>query len=319
MNLIVNAFAFKENYGNSMQLNNRSDDAKLNTYMKNLVVSLVSSKKQNPEDEVMLVATDMPMSPYKEMLEKEGIKIKIVPFDEYVMPKDFPWALAFYKLCVIKHLSREKEYDKLLLIDTDTITMGSYSDLWQEADHGLLLYSINHTYTHKDRMVIKEAYNNIYPDGHEDVIHYGGEFICGPMDAIEKLSDECLSVLEKVKASGYNIPRASSDEVILSIAALHYRQKYQIVEAGAYIYRYWTENLFYLVATNTVSNPVCIWHFPVEKDTGFLLLFDYYKRKGEFPPKEKVAQMLGIVKAKRPFSLYTYKGRWMRKKANLKK
>lgn len=316
MNLIVNAFAFKENYGNSMQLNNRSDNAKLNTYMKNLVVSLVSSKKQNPDDEVMLVATDQPLSPYKELLEKEGIKIKIVPFDEYVMPKDFPWALAFYKLCVIKHLSEEKEYDKLLLIDTDTVTMGSYEDLWKEAEHGLMLYSINHTYSHKDRMVIKEAYKNICPEGKENVIHYGGEFICGPMEAIGKLSDECLAVLNKVRESNYNIPKASSDEVILSIAALEYRQKYQIIEAGAYIYRYWTENLFYLVSTNTVSNPVCIWHFPVEKDTGFLLLFDYYIKKHSFPKREKAAQMLGIVKAKRPFSLYTLKGRLMRKMSN---
>lgn len=108
MNLILNAFAFKEDYGSSMQLNNRSDDAKLRTYMKNMVVSLVSCKLKNPGDTVCLATTSEPASPYKEMLEKAGVVIRIIPFDKFLMPKDFPWSLAFYKLCVLDTLIKRR-------------------------------------------------------------------------------------------------------------------------------------------------------------------------------------------------------------------
>ena len=313
MNLIINAFAFKENYGSSMQLNNRSDMEKLSIYMKDLAVSLISAKKNNPDDTVMLIATDMPFSPYKEMLEKENIEIRIVPFDRYVMPKDFCWALAFYKLCVLKEVSSWKEYEHILLMDTDTVTMGSYAQMWQEASYGVMLYDIHHTFEHKDRGIIKTAYANLYPGVDETIIHYGGEYICGTPDDIEALTDCTDKVMEDVKKAGYNIPKDSSDEVILSIAAVEYRKNRLIIDAGAYIYRYWTENMFYLVSTNTVFNPVCIWHFPVEKDLGFLLLFDYYTKYGCFPDRKKTARMLGIAKAKRPFSLYTYRAKLKRK------
>lgn len=313
MNLILNAFAFKEDYGSSMQLNNRSDDAKLRTYMKNMVVSLVSCKLKNPCDTVCLATTSEPASPYKEMLEKAGVVIRIIPFDKFLMPKDFPWSLAFYKLCVLDTLIKEGGFENLLLMDTDTITMDSFEDLWQEAAHGLMLYPVNHTYSHKDRMIIKEAYNSLYPDGKDNMVHYGGEFICGNREALSQLMEYCSSIYEDVKKSEFNIPKNSGDEVILSMAAALYVKKAPVITAGAYIFRYWTENGFYLVATNTVSNPVCVWHMPAEKDTGVILLYNYYCKHGVFPEREKAASMLGIVSAKRPFGLYHIMARFNRK------
>lgn len=313
MNLILNAFAFKEDYGSSMQLNNRTDDAKLRTYMKNMVVSLVSAKQNNPDDQVMLASSSQPDSEYKDMLEKAGVIIRIIPFDNYLMPKDFPWALAFYKLCVLDYLIKEGGFDNLLLIDTDTITMDNFSDLWQEAREGLMLYPVNHTFSHKDRMIIKEAYKNLYPEGKDNMVHYGGEFICGSKDSLASLMEYCREIFEDIKKSDYNIPKTSGDEVILSMAAALYIKNKPLITAGAYIFRYWTDNGFYLVATNTVSNPVSIWHMPAEKDTGVILLFNYYKKHGTFPSREKAAAMLGIVKARRPFSLYYILARLNRK------
>lgn len=318
MNLIVNAFAFKDNYGGSMQMNNRSDIEKLSAYMKNLTVALISAKLNNPNDEVMLVCTSEPFSPYKEMLSDAGIIVKNIPFDSFIMPKEFPWALAFYKLCVMKHLSMENDYDRILLMDTDTVTVRSYEEMWKEANHGILLYDICHPYDHKDRAIIKEAYNNLYPEKTDNVIHYGGEYIAGTPEKLRLLMESCERVYEDIKKSDYNIPRNSSDEVILSIAAIELFKSGNIYSAGAYIYRYWTENMFYLVSTNTVYNPVCIWHFPVEKDTGIILLYNYYVKHKCFPDINKSAKILGLTKAKRPFSIYTYLGRLERKRSHLK-
>ena len=309
MNLIVNAFAFKENYGASMQLGNRSDMEKLSTYMKNLVVSLISAKKNNPDDEVMLIATDQPFSPYNEMLADAGVKVRIVPFDTFVMPKEFPWALAFYKLCVLKELSKTDEYEKILLIDTDTFTVKNYSELWSEASHGIVLYDISHSYDHPDRAVIKKARDNMYAGNEMNIVHYGGEFYCGRPVDIRELMNECSKVFEDVEKSNFDIPKESSDEVILSIAAAFYASSHRIIHGGAYIFRYWTENLFYLVSTNHTKNPVCVWHFPVEKDTGIVLLFNYYQKHKSFPDAGKAGKMLGMNKAKRPFSAYRISAR----------
>jgi len=88
--------------------------------------------------------------------------------------------------------------------------------------------------------------------------------------------------------------------------------KVDIIAANAYMYRFWTGD-FYLVSTRTVSNPVCIWHIPNEKETGFLRMFAYYQKRKAFPSVEKSASMFGIVKAKRPFTWDTFMGRLIRK------
>ena len=49
MNAIVNAFAFSKEHGNSFQLVEKTDDEKLNLYMKNIVVSLTSAKLKNAD------------------------------------------------------------------------------------------------------------------------------------------------------------------------------------------------------------------------------------------------------------------------------
>lgn len=308
MNLIINAFAFKENYGNSMQLANKGDDAKLSIYMKNIVVSLVSAKKQNPGDEVMLIANAEPNKEYADILKDNGIKITIVSYDEFQMPKEFPWALAFYKLCALKYVVEKTDYERVLLIDSDTISFHSYESLWKESDYGILLYNINHDFAHEHRGIQKQVYKDLYEDEDYNLVHYGGEFIAGTKDRLMKLVDECEEVYNRIKEKEFKVNEEIGDELILSVAAIHLKNKgIPIYEGGAYIFRYWT-NQFYLVCTNTIHNPVCIWHLPVEKDRGFLYIYNYYIKKHTFPCPERAAQILGIVEAKRPggfLSFYT--------------
>ena len=313
MNLIINAFAFEENYGNSMQLAKKGDNAKLNIYMKNIVVSLCSAKKQNPNDEVMLIANAEPAKEYSDILKENNIKTVIVAYDDFTMPKEFPWALAFYKLCALKYAASMTEYEKILLIDSDTITFHNYDSLWKEADYGLLLYNINHEFNHEHRGIQKSVYCELYKDEDYNLVHYGGEFIAGKRHVILKLIEECEEVYSKLKEINYKVNNEIGDELILSVAAIHLKNKgVPIYEGGAYIFRYWTSK-FYLVCTNTINNAVCIWHLPVEKDRGFLYIFNSFRKKGQFPCPEKAAKIFGICEAKRPGGLLSFYTRVLRK------
>ena len=317
MNLIFSAFAFKENCGNSHQLGNKKDAEKLNIYMQNIVVALTSAKLNNPEDEVMLVCNEEPDETIKCTLSKKDIKIKLLAFNDYNMPASFPWSLAFYKLCALKELAKDN-YDKLLLMDSDTITMQSFKDIWDEAEYGMMLYNINHTFSHEHRGVQRDSYRKLYPNENCNIIHYGGEFICGKKEDILAFVAETDEIYEKIKACDFDVDNQIGDEMILSAAAAHYKKKgFEIIEAGPYIYRYWTE-VNYLISTNTQHNPVCIWHIPSEKDRGFLYLYNYYMKHGAYPDKAKTAKIMGIWPAKRPKSIMSFYTRVLRKLSNMR-
>lgn len=298
-NLIATAFAFKEGYVTSMQTGKKAGGDTLNTYMKNIVVAMLSAKEQNPLDTVMVVTNEPVPKPYAEILQKNGIEMSVIAFEEYVMPKKFPWALAFYKVCVLEHLVRSSEYDRILLIDNDTFTTGSYKDLWEEADYGVMLYEVGHNFSHPDRKRIRLDYERLYPGQRGNIVHYGGEFIGGNVRDLRIYMEMVRKIYEDIRKMDFAVEELIGDETFWSIAA-EMCKSVSIISANPYMYRFWTGK-FYLVSTQTVSNPVCIWHIPNEKETGFVGLYEYRMQKGVFPFVEKSAKMFGIVKAKRPF------------------
>ena len=100
-NLITAAFAFKEGYMTSIQLNKTANDATKEMYLKNIFVSLSSAKLKNPEDDVVL-SVNCELSPeWKERFEKAGVGVRVVEFTEFVLPESFQWSLAFYKINVL--------------------------------------------------------------------------------------------------------------------------------------------------------------------------------------------------------------------------
>lgn len=304
-NLIINAFAFREGYQTSMQLKEGKEEDLLRIYMKNIFVSLKSAHLHNPEDDVMLIANAPIPEEYERLFLQHGIKISVIDFDSFVMPKEFVWALAYFKLCALKYAVEKLPYDNILLLDADTVTMHSFQDLWEEARYGVLLYPVGHAYHHRDRELIREDYRNLYPGENKNIIHYGGEFICGRKESLHELIHECEMVYYAVKQKDFRAAVNAGDEMLLSIGA---RNIPFVIEASAYIYRYWT-NDFYLVCTNTIYNPAVIWHLPDEKRQGNLWLYHFYQKKGTFPAPEKAAAMLGIVKARRPWNVYTLLGK----------
>ena len=322
MNVIATGFAFSfaydEKYGTSAQLSGGTDIGRLEIYMKNMIVSLISIKKQNPDDEVMLIVnTQIPevFEKYAGMLKENGVVIRTLEYDCFRFPEDFPWSLAAFKLCVLKYLS-ESEYERAMIIDCDTYTVHPYDELWKEADHGLMLYNLGHSYEHEERQIMRKTYARLYPEGSDHIVHYGGEFICGIRDDLKAYAECCQKVFLRMEECGFDVDRLrTNDETVMAFAAAEYKKTGAVVEGGAYIYRYWTEKKFYLVSTNAFYNPVCIWHLPSEKNRGFLIMYNEFIKKKAFPDIDRAAKIFGIVKAKRPYPLATAYAQWVRSRS----
>ena len=220
------------------------------------------------------------------------------------------------------------EYERICLIDTDTLCTRELKELWEECSDAMMLYPVNHSYEHNERKMIRDFYRELREKGSEQYAqcpeqlplpHYGGEFFCGPAKALREFTEIAKGIFFTFKEKGFPGNPNFNDEHVFSIAAALYRaQGKPVLEAAAYIWRYWTEKRFYLVATNTVYNPVCIWHVPGEKDKGMLLLYRYFLKHGEFPDIPGAAKLLGIAPAKRPYPLMSLYAQWVRRCAGKK-
>ena len=295
-NLIFNAFAFKEDYLNAPAIGSEKvSDRTIDIYIKNAYVSLFSAKAKNPQDDVALVTNcELPFK-YKDLFMREKIKIIKIEFNDFVMPKTFVWSLAFFKLCALKCIVNNNNYEKILLLDPDTITVYNYKELWMEADHGLLLYNINHSYANKYRKSIVQNYQHLYQND-KNLVHYGGEFIGGTNKVLKNFIEKCDKVYKVIKENNFNISNDAGDETIISIAAIFLNN---VIEAGAYIYRYWTYPSFFLISTNYKINPVAIWHLPAEKKEGMIRIYNHLQRRGVLPSIEKMARIFGFPRATR--------------------
>lgn len=267
--------------------------------MRCCTVSLLSFKKHNAEDD-MAIATNVDIAePYKSIFENNGIKIIRKDFTEFVFPKDFMWSLAFYKLCALKYVVEELDYDKYLMVDSDTYCISDLYDMWNEADGRVMLYNLQHSFSNYQSVNMREEYSKLY--GTEGVmpVNYGGEFIAGDKAALISLIADCEAVYRRMIEK--NVPTKHGDEFIVCSAVEQYG--HNVRAANAYIYRYWTRR-FYLVSTNFEFNRISIMHLPSEKETGFAYAYKYYRRHKELPPEKKLRKMMGLPGIKTPMNLY---------------
>ena len=137
MNLICNAFAFKEKtMGNGT--NFATEKTKLN-YIKNTAVSLISAKINNPSVEVALCTNTSIPEEFKKLFNTHDIKIISIEFDLFSFDTDMSWFLAFYKLNVLYKLIQRGEYDNIVLIDADTVVVNSFDSIWSECASNILI------------------------------------------------------------------------------------------------------------------------------------------------------------------------------------
>ena len=280
-NLICVPFAFKEDANSGVNV--KGD--KYNVYLKNACVALCSAKYYNPECEVALVtniSSHRIAKEYTDVLNKFGVSIIEIPFDSFVFPGNYLWSLAFYKLCVLKHLS-ERDYANICYMDTDVYVQSNMDCLWQECEQNIMLYDINHGLQVEDYNIICEEFET-YFGSKNYLTHFGGEFFAANSENAKSIVISLESVYNNMIKN--NILTTKGDEFILSIAADTMRES--VKNAGAYIYRFWTSPGFRLVSTSFEYNPIMILHLPNEKNKGIIKLYHSFIRKGKIPSNNTV-------------------------------
>lgn len=261
---------------------NISKSTAFETYCKNLCVSLVSLKRENPNCDVALVTNCTIPFEYENILKNNTIHIYNEPFNEFIYPDNFTWSLAFYKLCALNAMTKHDNYTYYCYVDADVIANLPLDSVWEECNQHIMLYDINHglNVSHYNRF-IDEVF--VFTGEKRYITHYGGEFFAGnKIDALEFV-ETCKTIYNKTIRE--NITFNTGDEFIVSIAAD--QLKHKVKNAGAYIFRFWT-GVFRLVSTCYKFNSVLILHLPSEKQQGIARIFDKYIVKGKYPSKKQI-------------------------------
>ena len=286
--IIFVPFAFHEKSVSG--LNTSTNSNKISVYFSNLCCSLVSSKHFNLDADVALVTNleeqKIPAE-FLSVLQKNGILIYQFPFDRFCFPENYPWALAFYKLCAISHLL-DLKYEKYICLDADTWVQDSVETIWQEIDQSLLLYDIHHGLQIANYIKFLDEFE-AFTNSKKYITHFGGEFIAGNKTNLRKFHETATDIYLEMLNSGFETSKG--DEFIISITAS--RMKELVKNAGAYVCRFWTSN-FRLVSTCYKANKVIVLHVPDEKEFGMKKLFSRFIKKNRFPKEASVWRMLHL-------------------------
>ena len=303
-NLIFIPFAFKTGVKTGANIHKKENGVDI--YCKNLCVSLVSAKRQNPNDDVALVTNlDIPKD-YEAILSKNNIMTIKIPFDEFVFDKDYKWGLAFYKLCALSHIVREYDYDNYAYMDADTYVQRSFENIWKECEYSILMYDINYGLHIKDYGRICAQLKDFdekltYPT------QYGGEFFAANRKSATQFSEECMRVYKQMIERKF--VTTMGDEFIATVAANN--MKKDMKNAGAYIFRFWTGSFRY-ISTCYEQNAIAILHVPDEKEGGMVKLYDKYIRKGKTVKREKVHKILHLKHRKTKTFIKNLMGKYIR-------
>jgi len=274
-------------------------------YLKNLCVAAVSAKAngtaasnagdRNGGGKSSLIECDIAVvvnfkipDRYKEILEKWDIKIFTCPFDTFNLGAKYTWSLAYYKLCALKYMVENLDYDNYAFVDADVYVQDTLEYIWREANDKVLLLDINHGLqtTHYNSFIAEV--NKFGVNGL--ITHYGGEFFAANRANSHFFIKKCVEIYDKMNSIGYNT--SHGDEFITSIAASE--MPTVVKNAGAYIYRYWTGGCFRLVSTNYEFNAISILHVPDHKMNGMIKIFDRYVVHGKLPSKRKIWSLLHL-------------------------
>ena len=283
-NLFFVPFAFDEKKMTGVNVTSNA----LKVYLKNLCVSLISAKKTNPNIDVALVSNVSIPAEYEKLLLENQVLIYTEPFDAFAFANDYPWCLAYYKLCALEKMVTKYEYDNYIYTDADVFVQKSLDKVFLELRDNILMYDINHGLYVRDYVQIMEEFNRFGVDTY--ITHYGGEFFGASRENARLFSQQCKAIFDEMQSR--NFVTVKGDEFISTIAA--HRLRGMVKNAGAYIYRFWTGD-FYLVSTCYKFNEIAILHLPAEKQDGMLKLYNYFVKHNAFPSKEKVHKICHLT------------------------
>ena len=285
MNIILIPFAYDDNMQSGI---NMHKDNRLDTYMKNLAVALVTAKHFNPTCDVALATNikEDELSPsIVQVLKRNDILIFYYPFDRFRFCNSYPWGLAFYKLCCLSYIIETTNYECICYFDSDVIVQNSLDSLWKETNEHIMLYDINHGLNTKNYQIMCKEVNEFIVDKHDSLpTHYGGEFFAACRKNAILFLKHIHNIYDEMIKREYMTTKG--DEFIITIAASNC--KTIIKNAAAYICRYWTDCDFRLVSTNYKYNAVCILHLPSEKTRGIIAIYNRFVSKGKMPSKKAI-------------------------------
>ena len=162
-------FAYKKDMNSGVNISS-SGSQRMMVYLKNTSVALVSAKRYNKDAEVVF-ATNLSEQEIPEeirnIFERENIRVITIPYDEFRFPAEYMWSLAFYKLCVLKHICNEG-FEKLIYLDTDVYIQDNLESIWRETENKILLYDINHGLGVEDYKILCSEVKNFVCGGGGD-------------------------------------------------------------------------------------------------------------------------------------------------------
>lgn len=267
--------------------------ARLNMYLSNVCAGLVSAKRHNPECTVALV-TNIPLQDipdqFTRVLNCESVKMIYAPFDRFRFDDDYPWSLAFYKLCALSYIV-ELGYDLYAYLDADVFVQGSFQPIWEECGHHILMYDIDLGLNEQIyRAFLEETCHFL---GESRIItQFGGEFFASRHgDAVDFLKN-ALDVYSKMIRESFVTTKG--DEFITSLVAD--KMGSRVRNAGAYIFRFWT-GAYRLVSTSYQFNRVIILHLPAEKERGLMAVYNQYISKGKMPSDKEAWRIFRLSRS----------------------
>lgn len=289
-NLICIPFAYKDGMNSGVNI---SGGKKLEIYLKNASVALVSAKQFNSDCDVAFATNlkekELP-NEFLKILREWDIQVLEIPYNEFEFPGDYTWSLAFYKLCVLKRIS-EMKYMSVCYLDTDVYIQGNFEAIWRECEQNVMLYDINHGLNTDDYISLCDEVEEFY--GNRKLItHYGGEFFAASSSNAKEFVNVCEQVYSKMLEKDFRTTKG--DEFILSVAAEN--MKASIKNAGAYVYRFWPGASFRLVSTCYEYNRIIVLHLPAEKEHGMLKMYDHYIRRGIVPSDKNAWRIFRLSK-----------------------
>ena len=269
-NIIFCAYAYKECLKTGKNI--KRLDRQREIYLKNSSVALISAKKYNPDDTVMLI-TNLDRSSISidmlKLLESSGVVIKTVPFEDFQMSNGDAWGLAFYKLNALSYVAK-CGFDNICCIDTDVVIQGSFANIWRECEYKILMLDIIHGLGTPDYVELCKEYGELEFTSTSYPTHFGGEFYASNSANLLYFIRKCEEVYSKIKE--LKIQTNFGDEFISCIVANEFGLP--VKNAAPYVERFWTSGGFRLVSDHYINNSVVALHLPNEKENGILKIYD---------------------------------------------
>lgn len=278
--LIFSAFANNETANTGVNIKNIA--ARRDIYYKNIVVALVSAKKNNPTCDVALVSNQDVPPQYNDVLSRNNIIVINCPFESFRFADDYPWALAYYKLCALKKVL-DFGYDHYLMIDSDVFVQNDIKMLWNWTSDYLVMFDTGETTERWQNEMHLFLNNNTF------VTHWGGEFIAGSKKILKTFIALCEAVYNKMTEISFKT--IHGDEFIESIAILN--NDIRIKHADMFMYRFWTRT-DYRVKTVLPVGGISVLHVPAEKEHGMLEIYKYLSSNDRIPSQKRAQRMLHV-------------------------